>query len=710
MRVGILGAGYISDFHAKAVSAIEGIELVAVCDLNEVNAKKLLKYNSDIKIYNDYDRMLGEESLDVVHVLTQPESHFFLVKKAIEAGCHVVVEKPVTISKQEATTLKLLAKEHQCKLAINHNFLFSRPFIKLRKVINQGRLGPIKTIRVAWKKELAQAGFGPWDLWMLKDPKNVLFETGAHTVSELMTLVEKINIEDVSVKKIKTLPSGVEFYNRWFINGNDDQVNVSIEKIFDKGYDQHFVEVEGLLGVARADIENDVFSLDTSTGYSYDVERLSLNVRLGLSRVKQAGHTFMSYLWSKFKNNHPGAPYEASMIFGIENCYKELQGEAENNYSSIEFGERVLDVIEDISGKTKNSSNKPVELKLPRFGDLPKSKAEILVIGGSGFIGKKLLKALGSDSRNVRVLVRNPSSLLGGDIPDNAEVVVGDYRNIEFMENVLEGIEYVYHLAVSHGNSLEGYLKADSNPTIQLAELCHKKGIKRFVYTGTIDSLYLGPNAGVIKETDGVDSRIKRRNNYAHSKAITEKRLMALYETQDFPVVIVRPAIVLGEGGPVMHLGVANWLNIGRCEYWGKGENLLPTVLVTDVVDALIKVINIEGIEGKTYNLSSKPSINAKEYVQEVGDILGFSIQARRSHAFVGFCGDVSKWVIKLLAKHPDSKRIPSLRDWQCREQHASFDTTAAETDLNWHPVNNKDEMVEKGVRDTARHFLKTQL
>jgi nucleoside-diphosphate-sugar epimerase len=181
---------------------------------------------------------------------------------------------------------------------------------------------------------------------------------------------------------------------------------------------------------------------------------------------------------------------------------------------------------------------------------------------------------------------------------------------------------------------------------------------------------------------------------------------MELYRSEGFPLVIVRPAIVLGAGGPVMHLGVANWFGLGRCQFWGRGENLLPAILVEDVVKALIATIDAEGIEGKVYNLSAEPCFSARQYVAEVESVLGIKIATSTSSARRSFIGDSVKWVGKLLARHPDRARIPSIRDWQCREQQASFDTSAAQQDLNWMPENDPEKILEKGVREPARAAL----
>lgn len=707
LRAGILGAGYISDFHLKAINKQENAELVAICDMNEQAANKLAAQYSGAKVYTDLALMLSEAKLDVVHILTQPDSHFALAKMVLEAGCHALLEKPVTVNAEQAEQLAQLAKEKDLSIAINHNFVFSRPFNKLKHVLDSGELGPIKSIRVVWKKALAQMNFGPWNLWMLRDPGNILFETGSHSLSELLAVVNTPEIKSVETLLPKALPSGSIFYRRWNITASAGPISIQIDTAFDQGYEQHFVEVEGMFGVAKADIENDVFTIDQPTGRAYDLERFCVNLRAGCSRAKQAFTTYGSYAASKFLKSATGAPYETSMLNGIANCYDQLVNNTKRKESSIEYAidiAKTAHAIQALMPTTPKLSADQLP-QIPATVTEPSIDAKILIVGASGFIGKRLLLALQGKEKGVRALVRNASSLVGVELGNNCEVMVGDFRNDAVIEKALQGIETVFHLAVAHSNSLDGYLKADSEPTLKFAQLCQSKNIKRFIYTGTIDSLHLG-QPGNIREADGVDRQIERRNNYAHSKAITESKLNKMHREEQFPLVIVRPAIVLGAGGPVNHVGVANWFGLGRCAYWGDGKNTIPAVLVEDIVSGLIAAIDADGIEGKTYNLSAKPCMSARDYVAEVEKELGSKIITSTSSAIGHYIGDMFKWMIKLLARHPDKSRIPSVRDWKCREQHASFDTSQAEQDLNWQPTNDRETIIEKGVREPTRLFL----
>lgn len=707
-RTGILGAGYISDFHSKAIAKQANSQLVAVCDMNETAAKRLATEHN-AAVYTDLDKMLEEAKLDVVHILTQPDSHFFLTKKVIEAGCHAIVEKPVTVNSEEAESLATLAKEKNVSIAINHNFVFSRPFNAMRKVLDEGTLGPLKSIRVVWKKALPPINVGPWNLWMIREPGNILFETGSHSLSELLAIVSAPTIKTVEARLPKTLPSGSLFYRRWNITASKGPVSIQIDTAFDQGYEQHFVEVEGMFGVAKADIENDIFTIDQPTGRAYDSERFHINLNTGLARARQAFKTYSSYIASKFLSSATGAPYETSMLNGIQNCYLELSGKTNRIESSIDYAITIAKTAESIQAQIPKKPNNTITASpIPDTVSEPKLSATTLLVGASGFIGKRLLIALQEKNIKVRAIVRNASSLVGVDIKDNCEIMVGDFRNQDLMEKALQGIENVFHLAVAHGNSLEGYLKADVEPTKKFIEQCKAHQIKRFIYTGTIDSLYLGPGAGQIKESDGVDEQIERRNNYAHSKSIAEAHLNHLFKTENFPAVIVRPAIVLGAGGPINHVGVANWSGLGLCSFWGDGKHNLPLVLVDDIVNGLIRAMETEGIEGNTYNLSAEPCISAEDYVKEVEAVLGSNIKKTYTHHLKHYAGDMTKWIIKILARHPDAKRRPSVRDWRCREQHASFDTSKAKQDLGWEACNDRETIIEKGIREPARLFLES--
>ena len=214
--------------------------------------------------------------------------------------------------------------------------------------------------------------------------------------------------------------------------------------------------------------------------------------------------------------------------------------------------------------------------------------------------------------------VRRSAAALGELNDDGLEIVRGDSASKSDLQSMMEGIEHVYYLAHTNFQTWDENLQRNVEPAISVAKTCLEHGIKRFVYVSTIDSYYAGAKTGTITEQTPLDRHIRRRNYYARAKAAIEAGLTELHRTKGLPLVIFRPGIVIGEGGNPFHFGVGLWATEGVCEVWGNGDNKLPFVLVSDVASAFVRGIQLDGIEGHSYNLVDFPELNARDYVAEL--------------------------------------------------------------------------------------------
>src|ERR1700730_16663326 len=105
LKVGIIGCGKIADGHIEEIQKLSCARVVAVCDLEPILAEQLACRYSVPNWYADFDHMLSECRLDVIHIATPPHSHVTLARKAAEAGCHVFLEKPLAPMAQDALSL-----------------------------------------------------------------------------------------------------------------------------------------------------------------------------------------------------------------------------------------------------------------------------------------------------------------------------------------------------------------------------------------------------------------------------------------------------------------------------------------------------------------------------------------------------------------------------------------------------------------------------
>ncbi len=141
LRIAIVGCGKIADQHVQAIHRISGCEIVAVCDRELLMAKQLAERFRISKSFSDLARMLEEISPDVVHITTPPQGHYSLAQMCLNSGANVYLEKPFTVTAEEADSLVRLAEDRHLKITAGHNYQFTLEMLEMRRLVEQGFLG-----------------------------------------------------------------------------------------------------------------------------------------------------------------------------------------------------------------------------------------------------------------------------------------------------------------------------------------------------------------------------------------------------------------------------------------------------------------------------------------------------------------------------------------------------------------------------------------
>lgn len=141
IKVAIIGCGFIADQHAAQLCALPGCEIAAACDTEELMAAQLAERFHIKHVYSDVAEMLGQIKPDAVHITTPAQSHYSLGKMCLETGCHVYLEKPFTVTANEAEDLLRIANEKKLKITAGHNLQFSPEALRMRKLFKEGFLG-----------------------------------------------------------------------------------------------------------------------------------------------------------------------------------------------------------------------------------------------------------------------------------------------------------------------------------------------------------------------------------------------------------------------------------------------------------------------------------------------------------------------------------------------------------------------------------------
>lgn len=145
LRTAVVGAGTVSGTHLSGIDENPATELVGVCDVDERLADDAAaRYG--VEAFYDVDELLGERSLDWLHVCTPVQTHLEISKKAIAAGVPLLIEKPVTMTVEELETLARLAEEHDVPVSPVHQHLFDPAMVTARRMIRSGELGRIKGV------------------------------------------------------------------------------------------------------------------------------------------------------------------------------------------------------------------------------------------------------------------------------------------------------------------------------------------------------------------------------------------------------------------------------------------------------------------------------------------------------------------------------------------------------------------------------------
>ncbi len=146
LKIGIIGCGHIADKkHMPSLKKLPCVEMVAFCDVIEERAiKAKIDYGTpDAKVYTDYKQLLEDKSIDVVHVCTPNRSHSFITVDALEAGKHVMCEKPMAINSAEAQKMLNAAKRTGKKLTIGYQSRLRGDSQYLKKESEKGIFGDI---------------------------------------------------------------------------------------------------------------------------------------------------------------------------------------------------------------------------------------------------------------------------------------------------------------------------------------------------------------------------------------------------------------------------------------------------------------------------------------------------------------------------------------------------------------------------------------
>lgn len=206
IRVAVVGVGNMGWQHSRVFRSLPGVSLVGVADRDDRSARRAGRFFR-CPAFSDYRQMLRSVGVDAISVAVPTNLHFAIGRDVLRAGRHLLVEKPMSRTLEEARRLITLAKRSRLTLAVGHVERFNPAIRKLKELYDQGALGQAITV-VARRVGLYPPSFGG---------ANVILDLAIHDLDTLHYIL------DESIARIAADAGRVH------VNSRDDHAEILIE-------------------------------------------------------------------------------------------------------------------------------------------------------------------------------------------------------------------------------------------------------------------------------------------------------------------------------------------------------------------------------------------------------------------------------------------------------------------------------------------------
>lgn len=742
-RVALIGAGNIAETHAPILQELEkDVELVAIVDEDLGKAEAFAAKWGINRAAANVQALLADRDIDAAHVLVPPPAHQAVGEPLLRAGIDVLIEKPMATTADACDSLIAAARAGGAALAVNHNFIHHPSHRALKDVVAGGNIGEPRHVAMRFCMPLHQLTTRQFGHWMFDAAGNLLLEQAVHPLSQIEDLLGPALDVSASAAPPLRVGGGIDLYLTWLVSlicaGGTAQLLFSLGET----YPSWGVSVLGRDGAIHGDyVANRVWHEEARKW----LEPLSM-YRTGVvcaNEIKrQARQNLASYVTSTLKLRPRSDAFFASMRSSIGTFHR-AHGRQKDALDGAD-GRRVVLLCESIAAsalsrgaKRKSASRAGVHettaaqralasvgsssagtladadnRSIPLDWDSPRSPssdasagnknrqaptADILVVGGTGFIGTPLVSALVEQGSRVAVLSRNPKNLPQVFWNKNVAIHRGNVTRRADLARALCGATAAVNLAHAGGATtwpdIERTLVGGA---LTLAALCLDNKLRRLVHVSSIAALYLGHSRTIVTNNTPTDPRPEQREPYSRAKAILEAELLRLHRDHGLPVCILRPGVVVGEGGPPFHSAIGFYNTERHCLGWNRGDNPLPFVLVNDVVSAIVRALDTPTAIGCCYNLVGGVRLTAREYTSELARALKRPLRYHPQSLAKLYALELCKWTVKRAIGRSDP--WPSYRDLRSRGLTACFDCSDTERDLTWRPVSNRATFIRRGI------------
>ena len=674
-RVALVGANQTAQAHAGILKTLKGVRLVGIIDSDLDRARAFAWRNGDIAAAVSLRDMLAAQPLDAVHILAPGEQRGDVMRDALALGLSVLTESPLAWDFAGAEALvQAAAGSTAGMLAANHHFLFHPAFARLAEAVASRRHGPL----VSLSATIALPRQGSARI-MGEHYADLLLAEAAHPLSQILSLtgpVARWNVLTAPRDPVSAAPQALALA----LLGEVCEAQLYLR--FDATYPVWQFTAICADGVLKADILRNRFICEERSKNSAILDNFLEARRLGHELLRDARRNLLSYGRALMGLRSRRDAFQHGLADSISAFHRRNLPAV----STPSGAAAIVRLCEDVAAQAFPApairSHAPVATTF---------RADAVVLGGTGFLGRHIVNAFAERGMNVAAVSRSPESSQDGEY---VRFLKGDILDGDALTRLAEGAGVLINASALETRF--GWAECERRSQAMIASLvaaCRQGGVKRLVHLSSLDALYLGDKDDLITGRAPVDPYDWQRNLRSRAKGLEEVALLTAYEEGLLPVSILRPGIVVGEGGTPYPAAVGQFVNFRHCLGWNKGANPLPFVLAGDVAAAVVAAAERGSVLGHCFNLVGDVRLTAREYVAALGSTM------HRPFLFHPRSPDRIYLAARMKAGFRGrNDALCSRRELASRTMAVIFDCADAKAALGWTPVADRDIFIARGI------------
>jgi predicted dehydrogenase/nucleoside-diphosphate-sugar epimerase len=662
-RVGIIGAGYVSAHHLRALKSLSSVRVVGIADLDLARAKAVANAFGLPSAYGSVEELLAS-GVDVAHVLTPPASHAMLAIQALQAGAHVLVEKPMAETAEQCEQMMTAASFSGRTLGVVHSARLDPIVLRGVEIVRGGGIGEVLSIDFHRSSDYpAWPGGGKLPPQYRKG-SYPFQDLGVHGLSIAEAFLGQVKSAEIDFRS-----TGLDtnlMFDEWTATVDCERGQARLYLSWNVRPIRSQVIVHGTRGVMQIDCFLQTCYVTRLLPGPKFASPVFCTMRNAAASLYEVPRNVLRFITGRL----PGAP-------GIHKNVHDFYTALEQGLAvpvTPEEGRRLVNAMAPACEDADRQRDAVRQKQLT-----PRPPADVLVTGAAGFLGGTLLRRLVQEGAKVRAGVRRiPKDALPG-----VNYVAGDLGDPEYVDILVAGVGTVFHVGAAMKGSPADFRRGTVAGTRNVIDACLKHGVNRVVYVSSLSVLdHAVRHAGRVTETWPLEPRAELRGAYTQTKLEAERMVLTAAHDKGLPAFIIRPGVIFGPGvQPSSPAG--SFAMFGRWIVVGNGSLPLPLVYVDDVVDALLLGSSKPGLEGKLVNLVDPAGVTQRRFIQIA--------RAARPEIKVSY---VSKAVLMTAAVGIEAlgrllRRSVPLSRYRIRSIRplSNFDPTAAQEQLGWSPL-----------------------